>query len=188
MLNRALTLSILAVGVGGYGGTIEGSHQRLETQSQAMCFRDPAGEIAGGFVEAAFDLVPTVAFASNRDNPTLLPLLSWSEIYLLDIDFTNPRRLTYNDASDIFPALSPDGKKIVFESGRLRQPTDPINVADLWVMGADGEEQTPLITGPARRVGRPTARTSCSTRPLPALDYPSCPTRGPRLATATSSS
>jgi Tol biopolymer transport system component len=90
-----------------------------------MCFRDPAGEIAGGFGETAFDLVPTIAFASSRDNPTLLPVLSWSEIYLLDIDFTNPRRLTYNDASDIFPALSPDGKKIVFESGRLRQPTDP---------------------------------------------------------------
>jgi TolB protein len=129
-----------------HGGTVAGGNERLETQSQAMCFRDPAGKTAGGFGETAFDLVPTIAFASSRDNPTLLPVLSWSEIYLLDIDFTNPRRLTYNDASDIFPALSPDGKKIVFESGRLRQPTDPINVADLWVMGADGEEQTALIT------------------------------------------
>jgi hypothetical protein len=146
MLNRALTLSILAVGVGGYGGTLEGGNARLGTQSQAMCFRDPSAEIAGGFGEAGFDLVPTIAFSSNRDNPTLLPVLSWAEIYLLDIDCTNPRRLTDNDASDIFPALSPDGKKIVFESGRLRQPTDPINLSDLFVMGADGEEQTPLIT------------------------------------------
>ena len=111
-----------------------------------MCFRDPGAEVGGGFAEAGFDLVPTIAFASNRDNPTLTPVLSWTDIYLLDIDFTNPRRLTANDVSDIFPALSPDGKKISFESGRLRQPTDPINLADLWVMGTDGGEQTPLIT------------------------------------------
>src|SRR5262245_47022991 len=76
----ALTFPILAVGVGGYGGTVERGNERLGTQSQATCFRDPAGQIAGGFGKAGFDLVPTIAFTSSRDNPTLLPVLSWTEI------------------------------------------------------------------------------------------------------------
>ena len=43
--------------------------------------------------------------------------------------------------------LSPDGKKFVFDSNRLRDQTDPINTSDLFVMATDGTEQTHLIRG-----------------------------------------
>jgi TolB protein len=43
--------------------------------------------------------------------------------------------------------LSGDGKKIVFDSNRLRSPTDPLNTSDLFVMDVDGSNQKWLIRG-----------------------------------------
>jgi TolB protein len=56
-------------------------------------------------------------------------------------------RLTNNAHGDGFPALSPDGKKIVFDTNRLRLAGEPINTNDLFVMNTDGTEQTHLIRG-----------------------------------------
>src|SRR5262245_45930710 len=64
----------------------------------------------------------TIAFVSTRHDPTLdtavdaQRALLGAEIYLMDGDGTNARRLTENDYFDCFPALSPDGSRIVFES------------------------------------------------------------------------
>src|SRR6266542_874831 len=85
----------------------------------------------------------TIAFVSTRGDPTGHPWLA-AEIYLMNGDFTNRRRLTENTFGDGFPALSPDGKRIVFDSNRLRTEADPLNTAHLFVMNADGSEQTPL--------------------------------------------
>jgi Tol biopolymer transport system component len=49
--------------------------------------------------------------------------------------------LTENSYADGFPALSPDGSRIVFDSNRLRTEGEPINTSDLFVMNADGTEQ-----------------------------------------------
>ena len=46
-------------------------------------------------------------------------------------------RLTNNDANDIFPAWSPDGSKIAFQSYRDGQ-------AEIYVMNANGNGQTRL--------------------------------------------
>src|SRR5262249_40896231 len=83
--------------------------------------------------------------------PTGVPQLA-AEIYLADWDetktqLTNVRRLTDNSDGDAFAALSPDGKKIVFESNRLRAGGEPINTSDLFLMKDDGTEQTHLIRG-----------------------------------------
>jgi len=43
--------------------------------------------------------------------------------------------------------LSPDGKKIVFDSNRNRAEGEPINTSDLFVMNTKGEEQMFLIRG-----------------------------------------
>jgi TolB protein len=93
-----------------------------------------------------FQLESTIAFSSTRDNPTGIPLLS-SEIYLVDADGANPRQLTDNASGDGFPALSPDGKKIVFDSNRDRAEGEPLNTSDVFVMNADGSEQTHLTRG-----------------------------------------
>jgi Tol biopolymer transport system component len=82
----------------------------------------------------SFDLVSTIVFASTRDDPTNPNPARISEIYLMDPDGSDLRRLTYNAYGDGFAALSPDGKKIVFNSNRLATPDEPNNTSDLFVM------------------------------------------------------
>jgi TolB protein len=95
----------------------------------------------------------TIAFVSTRHDPTLDPAADvqraflGAEIYLMDGDGTNPRRLTENAYFDCFPALSPDGSRIVFDSNRLRTGAEPFNTFDLFVMNVDGTEQTHLVRG-----------------------------------------
>jgi TolB protein len=97
-------------------------------------------------VASQFELVSTIAFTSTRDDPTANPFLA-AEIYLMSPDGTNVERLTTNDSGDGFAALSPDGKKIVFDSNRLRLPTEPLNTEDLFLMNTDGTEQMWVIRG-----------------------------------------
>jgi len=104
-----------------------------------------------------FELRSTIAFTSTRDNPSGNPLLS-AEIYLMkttaagEPDPTNTVRLTDNAYGDGFPNLSPDGKKIAFDSNRLTAGSlcDGVsynNIDDLFVMDADGGGQTFVTRG-----------------------------------------
>ncbi len=99
-----------------------------------------------GLSESQFELQSTIAFTSTRDDPTINPAVA-AEIYLMNGDGTNPRRLTNNTDSDGFAALSPDGRKIVFDSNRNRADGEPMNTSDLFLMNTDGSEQTLLIRG-----------------------------------------
>jgi len=94
-----------------------------------------------------FALASTIAFTSTRDDPTNPNPGLAAEIYLMDGDGANPRRLTYNTDGDGFATLSPDGKKIVFDSNRLRAPGEPQNTSDVFVMSTDGTDQTWLLRG-----------------------------------------
>jgi Tol biopolymer transport system component len=53
-----------------------------------------------------------IAFTSTRDFN--------AEIYLMNPDGTGVERVTNNLVGNAFPALRPDGKRIVFDSNRLR--------------------------------------------------------------------
>jgi TolB protein len=123
----ALLLGVGVVAVGGATGT--------SGQSSSPCNNGKPSE---------FQLESTIAFSSTRDNPTGVPAADAAEIYLMNPDGTNPRRLTDNAYGDGFANLSPDGKKIAFNSDRL---TGKINISDLFLMNADGSEQTFLIRG-----------------------------------------
>ena len=46
------------------------------------------------------------------------------EIFLMNIETGKQTRLTYNDAFDGFPVISPDGKTITFSSNRDGAPGD----------------------------------------------------------------
>jgi Tol biopolymer transport system component len=96
---------------------------------------------------SSFDLVSTIAFSSTRDDPTNPRPATAGEIYLMDSDGTNLRRLTYDNTLDAFATLSPDGKKIVFTSARIAGHDAPQSISDLFVMDTDGENQTWVIRG-----------------------------------------
>ena len=112
--------------------------------------------VSGGLLlgaRAQSPLRSTIAFVSTRHDSTTdttidpQRALLTAEIYVMNGDGTNPRRLTENAAYDGFPALSPDGTRIVFDSNRRRAEGEPFNTTDLFVMNADGSGQTFLIRG-----------------------------------------
>jgi Tol biopolymer transport system component len=87
-----------------------------------------------------------IVFRSGRDGN--------KEIYLMNADGSNPRRLTNHPATDTAPHMSPDGEWVVFSTGRDRLPPDsaaalvPISRQGrgggagfrLWIQRIDGSE------------------------------------------------
>jgi TolB protein len=133
-MRRRLVLIAVACAVLLGAGASRASHRdALATQC------DPAHQ-------GCFQLESTIAFSSTRDhvNPALNPVLLGAEVYLINPDMTNPRRLTDNSSFDGFANLSPDGKKIAFDSTRY---TGSLNSSDLFLMDTDGSEQTLLTRG-----------------------------------------
>jgi len=72
-----------------------------------------------------------IAFATNRDGNY--------EIYAMNADGTDPRRLTYNPYEDRDPVWSPDGTQIVFSTFHGAG-------TDIYVMDADGSNLQRLTT------------------------------------------
>jgi TolB protein len=119
----------------------------------------------------------TIAFSSTRDNAAAAaPLEKGGEIYLMNGDGTDVRRLTNNEVSDIFPKLAPDGTTIIFESNRRRVEGEPFNVSDLFLMKTDGTDQTWLGRGSSATFspdGTAIAfHASASGKGVPATPYP----------------
>ena len=84
-------------------------------------------------------------YASRR---TKIAFASWREgngdIYVMDGDGSNQRRVTVNPARDEYPAWSPDGKKIAFVSNRNNVNEDH---KQIWVIDADGKNAIRLTDG-----------------------------------------
>ena len=77
-----------------------------------------------------------IAFASARDGNL--------EIYVMDGDGRNRRRVTVNPARDWLPTWSPYGKKIAFVSNRNNVNKDHTQI---WVIDADGKNPMRLTDG-----------------------------------------
>ena len=92
---------------------------------------------------AVVDAQAQIAFVSRRDgNP---------EIYVMDTDGGNQRRLTNNRHDDWSPSWSPDGKRIALVSDRDGHP-DVIPgwfTSEIYVMDADGGNPQNLTNNPS---------------------------------------
>jgi Tol biopolymer transport system component len=75
-----------------------------------------------------------IAFVSERDGN--------AELYVMNADGTNPRRLTDHTAVDRDPAWSPDGTRIAFSSERDGN-------AEIYLMGTDGTGLARITASPA---------------------------------------
>ncbi len=66
-----------------------------------------------------------------------------TEIYVINRDGTNQTRLTNNGLDDRFPAWSPDGAQLIFESNREG------STFNIYRMNADGSNQIPITASTA---------------------------------------
>ena len=90
------------------------------------------------------DAQARIAFVSNRDNDRDHNI----EIYVMDADGKNQRRLTNNLASDHSPSWSPDGKRIAFVSDRDGHVIHGWPTSEIYVMDTDGGNQQNLTNDP----------------------------------------
>ncbi|MCP4133794.1 MAG: hypothetical protein GY754_22690, partial [bacterium] len=68
-----------------------------------------------------------------------------ADVYTIDTDGTNIKRLTTEAGRDYYPSWSPDGSKIVFMSNRACD-SECDSAFDLYVMDADGENEKRLTS------------------------------------------
>jgi Tol biopolymer transport system component len=96
--------------------------------------------------------INTIAFRSQRalDGSDALGPHGTENIWVMNGDGSNPRaltRITAADANSFQPAWSRSGSKIVFTANRALDGSDTPNsnnVANIWLMSADGSGATPL--------------------------------------------
>jgi len=75
-----------------------------------------------------------IAFQRNPDGPG-------RGIYLMNLDGTNVRELTFSETGDRWPEWAPDGSLLAF----VRETDEPA-VTDLYVVDPDSGEETYLVT------------------------------------------
>jgi TolB protein len=115
-----------------------------------------------------------IAFMSGRDgNP---------EIYVMNVDGTNVRRLTNHPAEDVTPTWSPTGTQIAFESGRtgksqiyIMNAADGSNLQRLNVSESEATRPT-WSRGPVNEIAY-SARTSAAGFDIKVYDFNSGQTK-----------
>jgi Tol biopolymer transport system component len=110
---------------------VDGSGEQNLTNNSAARDAMPAWSPRGNLI----------AFASNRDAPG--GNYFDGDIYVMEPDGSNPRRLTNTTESESFPQWSPDGSRIAFN--RFVESTDH---RDIFVMRANGSGVTQVTDDP----------------------------------------
>ena len=89
---------------------------------------------------AVVDAQAQIAFVSNRDGNR--------EIYVMNANGDNPRRLTNNPHDDWAPSWSPDGKRIAFMSSRDGHVSAFGATTEIYVMNANGGNPRNITNNP----------------------------------------
>jgi Tol biopolymer transport system component len=98
------------------------------------------GEQGPAEAEAGSATENLIAFTSDRDGN--------SEIYVMNADGTEQRRLTESEGNDHSPVWSPDGRRIAFVSTRDKNDEVPLKNDEIYSMNADGSDQQRLTSNP----------------------------------------
>ena len=94
-----------------------------------------ASDLVRQFTGKPGPFLTKIAFSSDRDEPRV------KEVYTMDFDGENQRRITSSRTLSLAPDWSPDGSKIVYQSYEKDTP-------GLWLIGKDGTDkrQIPVPT------------------------------------------
>ncbi|HKJ27369.1 MAG TPA: protein kinase, partial [Anaerolineales bacterium] len=84
-----------------------------------------------------------IAFISRRDGSL------YDQIYVMDSDGSNVTQLTFDETHKSWPMWSPDGTQILYVGDGGRGLYNNSLGLDIWVMGADGSDQTNLTQFPS---------------------------------------
>jgi TolB protein len=122
------TMEIYVVGVDGSGEQNLTNHPTALDEMPAW---SPRGDL--------------IAFYSNRDAPSSDDLTG--EIYVMEPDGSNVRRLTSTPDGESFPQWSPDGRRLAFN--RFVEATGH---RDIYVMRANGSGETQVTDAPGFNV------------------------------------
>lgn len=112
---------------------VSGCSPQSRTTGQLEAASDPAGSHPAG-------ASGQIAFYSHRDGNI--------EIYAMNADGSDQRRLTTNEFNDYSPAWSPDGSQIVFISDRDDPEADSCTQScyyQLYIINADGSDERKLV-------------------------------------------
>ncbi|MCP4135352.1 MAG: DUF5050 domain-containing protein [bacterium] len=93
---------------------------------------EDGGHVANCVVTVNNNTTSLIVFASDRDDRYEY------EIYVMNTDGSNQKRLTDTDSNDWYPSWSPDGSQIVFTSKRDG------GYGEIYVMNVDGSNPTRL--------------------------------------------
>jgi Tol biopolymer transport system component len=137
MKARTMLLVIAALSALGLSSSTTARSAEEGSSTVAM---DPASGIPGA----------KIAFSRLKDTPTSNEFLK-TEIWVMNGDGSEPRRLTHNTTWDLSPVWSPNGKTVAFYAVQFDALGQvPIAPPHIYLVDADGSDQRLLTETRAR--------------------------------------